>query len=109
MNANDRRLALELRIMRRYVKNLLAAGFSISVNDGETTTVRRSTNFREIIRAMRTTDEDYLYVYKPGEDERFGMLYFVYGNDPSEVVNDYSMSLDEAISEANAYAESWSD
>lgn len=92
---NRKRIAGEKTVVRRVVKDLLAAGYSITVNDGEEETVQRSTKFKEIVDALMTTDEDYLLVSKPGAKRSF--VRFVYGNDASEVICDHGVSLEEVL------------
>ena len=80
---------IEKKIAKKFVEDTLAKGFSISVNDGEETTVKRSTNRDEILGAMRTTDEDILLIHQ-GSDSHLGFVYFVYGNDGTDVISDYT-------------------
>lgn len=96
------RIKTEAKIARKTVEALLAAGYAVSVNDGEETTVDRSRNINEIMAAMFSTDEDYLYAHA---DSYIGMVYFVYGNDGYEVINDYSTSLEDVMAPINAYAD----
>jgi hypothetical protein len=84
---------IERRITAQAVTDLLAAGFTVSVFDGEETTVKKSSNKKAIVAALMTTDEDMLRAFNA--DGKFvGMVYFVYGNDGWDVVNDYSISLE---------------
>lgn len=102
---NERRLALELRIVRRIVKDALAAGYTVSVYDGEETTVKKSSKLGEIIKAVRTTDEDYL-VFRTADGTYVGKVFLVYGNEPYEVINDYSANeaTEALLAGANALA-----
>ena len=61
------RIAVEGKIARRAIRDLLKAGYHLSVYDGEEITVKRSTNPKALAAAMFTTDDDYLFVYRPGE------------------------------------------
>jgi hypothetical protein len=49
-------------IQRAIVKAALARELTLSVNDGEETTLKHSKSFHDVMRALRTTDEDYLYL-----------------------------------------------
>lgn len=91
------RINMERRIVRETVKLFLDEGFLISVNDGETTTVKKSRDKKEIMKAVMTTDEDYMYFYKPLEDMRFGWIYFVYGNDGYDVIADHTAGAFEEV------------
>jgi hypothetical protein len=100
---NENRLKLEMQILRKTVKVLLEAGFSLTVFDGEEDTVKQSTSFKEIVAALRTTDEDWLYTYRNGQKTSF--IYLVYGNDPWEVICDYGVSLDDILKPVFEYGE----
>jgi hypothetical protein len=100
-----RRIGVEQKIARHTVKTLLDAGFNISVFDSEEITLRHSTDAVTICNAMNTTDEDKLLVYRAGERERFGWVYFVYGNDGCDVISDYTTNLDPQMEAVMEYAE----
>lgn len=92
-------ISIETQIIKATIGALLAPGFELGVNDGEETTVSRSRNADEIFDAMKTTDEDYLYVYRVEPEgslmkPHMGWVRFIYGNDDTEVINDYSMNLE---------------
>jgi hypothetical protein len=99
------RVRIEQKIARYTVRTLLRAGFLLSVYDGEEITVIRSTDAATICNAMSTTDEDYLFVYRPTEQERFGWVRFVYGEYGYDVICDYTTNLDEQMETINKYAE----
>ena len=81
----------EARVARKLIRAALARELSISVNDGEETTVRRSRNYREIVDALATTGADYLTMFAPTGD-RVGTFTLIYGNDPSgdELIADHT-------------------
>ena len=74
---------------------LLAAGFSLTVFDGEEETVKQSTDKVAILGAMGTTEEDYLRVYFGSV--YWGMVRFVWGNEDWVAICDYSTRLEEAL------------
>lgn len=82
----------EARVARRLVRAALAAGYTISVNDGEEWTVKRSTREREILDALASTGEDMLRLRLPASGEAVGSFWLVYGNDPdgSELIADHT-------------------
>lgn len=84
-----RRIRTEGKIARKLVSELLARGFTVSVNDGEEWTVNRSTDKAEIIGALFSTDEDVIRGFRP-DGPTIGMAYLVYGNDGYDVINDYT-------------------
>jgi len=111
-NSND----VEKSIARRAIKELLAAGFALSVNDGEETTLKLSRRPRIIAEAMFSTDQDYLLVHKPLVDgdpnnnfdpDHFGWVRFIYGNDGWDVINDNTVNLEPYLVSTTAYAESF--
>ena len=59
-------ILLEKRVIRRTIREFLAHGYTLGVNDGEETTVENSADAKAIFAAMRTTDEDMLLVYADG-------------------------------------------
>ena len=69
-------------------------------------TVTRSTNSREILDAMMTTDEDFLLLHK---GEGSGWVRFVYGNSGWDVICDYTMDLETVMAGASALADTLSE
>ena len=93
MNLKNR-IALERRIVRSIVKNALAAGWTIAIDNGGDTYEYEGTNRARILESIMLTDDEHLYFFKPGEVRPFGWVYFVYGNDGWDVLNDYTCNLD---------------
>ena len=60
-------VSVEDQIITATIKALIGAGFLLSVDDGEETTVYRSNNRPVVFEAMKTTDEDYLLVFRKGD------------------------------------------
>lgn len=106
------RQELERRIVEQVIDSALQAGYQLSVDDGEEITVRRSVDRGTILAAMFTTDEDRLIFHKTdtkpfhGSD---GWVFFVYGNDGYDVVNDYTTNLEEVMTAANKLADDYAD
>lgn len=80
-------IAQEKTAAGRIIDRALAKGYLISVNDGEETTVKRSTKRREIMGALQSTDADYLII-RAADGSKIGTIYLVWGNSPDEVVCD---------------------
>lgn len=93
---------IERKIVGRLVTDLLAAGFSLSVNDGEEITVQKSTDADAIYAALSSTDQDYLYVHRPN-DKREPWIRLVWGNDCC-VISDYLTSLDTWVDPVQQFA-----
>lgn len=95
-----KRIAIEARIVKATVRSLLAAGYSLSVDDGgEEYAIKNSTSFKAIMDALLNTDEDRLIAAKDGK--RLGWVFFVYGNDGWDVINDYSIGLEPELTAVN--------
>lgn len=101
----EKRIAIEKRIAKKVVQDLLAQGYKITVYDGESCPISRSCNQKDILDAMFSVDEEYLFAYAQDEKKRTGSILFIYGNDGWDVIADYSISLEEALAGANALAD----
>lgn len=93
----------ESMIARRLISDAIKAGMTVSVHDGEEITVRLSSSVSDVLRAMRTVDEEHLLFYQGGN--RIGSVFFCYGNDGWDVINDYSTSLESVVAGANELAD----
>ncbi len=95
-------IELEYRIAKRVIMDALAAGYSLSVNDGEEYPVKRSTDAQAVFQALFSTDEDYLFLHKEGgkwclpddsEDDEthdvVGWVRLIWGN-VQDLISDYS-------------------
>jgi hypothetical protein len=87
----------ERKVARRLIKAAIAAGYSISVNDGEDWTVRRSVKLKAIEDALCTTGEDTLLLCAANPSKTVGWhgvgsFYLVFGNakDGSELLSDFT-------------------
>ena len=98
----------EARVARKLVRAAIAAGYSVSVNDGEEWTVKRSTSTKVIFDALATTGEDTIGISAADPSKTIGWhgagsFLLVYGNDPSgeEIIADHSDNeVCEALYEA---------
>jgi hypothetical protein len=81
----------EAKIARRLVKSILARGLTVSVYDGEETTLARSKDRAAILAAMGTTGCDTLTA-RNDSGARVASFMLVYGNaeDGSELIADHS-------------------
>lgn len=86
-----RRQRTEETIVLAAAVALIDAGYYLGVNDGEETTIHHSRDIAAIQKALFTTDEDYLYVYKlaTGGKRPDSWVRCVYGNDGYDVISDY--------------------
>lgn len=90
---NDPKTATERGIVRTLIRVLIDAGYEITVDNGEDDLV--STSKTEIFDYLCQTDNDTLSLYKAGETPK--IVWLVWGNDPWEVVADYSESLEDLL------------
>jgi len=81
----------EARIVRKLVKAILARGLTVSVYDGEETTLARSKDRTVILTAVGTTGSDTLTA-RNDSGARVASFMLVYGNaeDGSELIADHS-------------------
>jgi len=95
---------IDKKIVNFCVKSLLQQGCVLSVDDhdDEALAVDSSTEASEIVDAMLAVDEVHLIVKLP--DGKKGWAFFVYGNDGYDVINDYTLNLEEVLKPTNDYA-----
>lgn len=86
-----RRMELERRMASALVKECLRRGFSLTVNNGEDSTVVKSTSYRAVMDALWQTDEEYLMLHD-ATGKKHGWFFLVYGNDGWDLISDYSMN-----------------
>ncbi len=111
MNIEQRR-KIERAIAERFIRDALAAGYRVAVDNGEEE-FRPYAQADPVLKEMFTVDEEHLRLYKPitnGIGEAFaGSVYFVYGNDGWDVICDYSPNLTEVLAGASALADRYAD
>ena len=100
-----RRIAVERRIVTALIDHALAAGYELSVVDGEGQR-RWTTDRAVVIDNIMETDEDRLYLRKDGHT---ACVLLVYGNEGWDVICDYNTSLEALLEPINTRAESLED
>jgi len=100
------RIKCERRIVERVVDDALKAGYSVTVNDGEEDVLFASLDKVAILKSMFSTDEDRLYFHTKSGKASFGWVYFIYGNDGPDVINDWTdnEATNKLLMGANALA-----
>jgi hypothetical protein len=102
---HKRVLRMDRMIVRKVVIDALAAGYTLSVNDGgDELAIKNSTSRKAVMAALINTDEDYLIFRRPGV-KGHGWVRFIYGESGWDVICDYSTDLDDVLAGANALAE----
>lgn len=84
-----KRIRIEGRIASALVAAILSQGLTISVNDGEEWSVKRSTDRATIFAELFATDQDTI-VARNAEGAKLGWFMLIYGNDGYDVISDYS-------------------
>lgn len=95
---------VERRILAVAIRDILAAGNTLSVYDGAAFTVRQSRDPEAIMGALFTTDEDQLHI-RNADSRYLGFVSLVHGNDGWDVIADNSVSLEPLLVEANRLAD----
>jgi hypothetical protein len=83
------RIGKEKRIASMLVREALRRGFMLSVYDCEEWTVIKSRDYREVMSALFTTDDDRILL-RDSEGKSHGHFWLVYGNCGYDVICDYS-------------------
>lgn len=108
-----RRILVERAIVRRAVRDILAAddgAYCISVYDGEEYPVKRSRDLDKIMSNIGQCDEETIIVRHFNQDGttggQLGCIYLVYGNGGWDVIADHTDSplMHELLQEANRLA-----
>jgi hypothetical protein len=101
------RIAIERRIVRSLVNELISNGCSLRVDDGDEIHPITSTA-KTALKQLMNTDQDRLYVYAPvdGNSRYIGEVFLVYGNDGWDVMSDWSLNLEKRAPNTFALAES---
>jgi hypothetical protein len=98
-----KRIKTERRIARAVVKDLTRAGWFLAIHDGGAQTIKPTQDRAAVLRAMFTTDEDYILAFQSADARRHsGMVRFVYGNDGWDVISDYTCALESDMRAALA-------
>jgi hypothetical protein len=101
-----RRQSVERRVIRAFVRQALRAGHWLRVHNGECFECVRTDRESVVMAALMTTDEDHIFVYAHEHAAgRSGWVFLVYGNDGWDVINDYTLSIESLMSDADALAD----
>jgi hypothetical protein len=101
----EQRQNIERRIVRAFVRQALAAGYYLVIDNGGDNDERITvTNEEQAMAQVMATDNERIYVYANAQDSRRstpittrteGCVWFVYGNTGWDVIADYSVWLEE--------------
>lgn len=113
------RQEVEHKIIRAALLSIVSAGYFVTADNGEEDVIENRTDVDVIMRAMFTTDDEWLHisildtsvpldgpVREPKERYKvIGWVYLVYGNDGYDVINDYTTNLEQLLQDANDIGE----
>jgi hypothetical protein len=97
---------VERKIATAVITAAIAAGYSITVDDGDDDVIVRSKDIEAILASMFSTGQDTLYMYQ--QDRCFGWVLFIYGWGGWDVINDYTTNLEPIMGEAKAISDHYS-
>lgn len=101
------RQMVEREIATALVDSALAAGYTVTVFNGEEDVLKQSSSQTDILAAMFSTDDDRLFLWRDGQ--QVGWVLFIYGNDGPDVISDYTTNLEHIMAEANLVSAKYSD
>jgi hypothetical protein len=96
---------IEQRIVGRMVRDMLEAGYTLTIwNGGDEAELERSTDEAKIFATLAASDQDEIEAFHPSSKHRAGWVRLVWGNDCS-VISDYTTNFEAVLSGANALAD----
>lgn len=101
MNVTTRQ-RIERKIIRRIVVDAILHGYAVSVSNGEELVQGYTRDVQAVMRAIMTTDDDTLFFHRGGDR---GWVRLVYGNDGTDVIQDYSCKIAHVVAGAEALAD----
>jgi hypothetical protein len=98
---------VERIIARRVLLDLIAAGYSINIDNGGDTEELSSPSIKikEILAVMFATDNEDIIVYNG--PKFIGWVRLIYGNDGYDTVSDYTVNLEKVLRGANKLADKY--
>lgn len=87
------RALVEMAIVRKLVTDLIAAGYTVTVDDGDDEPVKDSADVEAIMDAAFAVDECLLLVYKTASLKAFASVTLIFGNSGWDVISDHTTNL----------------
>lgn len=94
----------ENQVIRLAAQAILARGDQLAVHNGEDWSQRPTDDVDTVLASLRETDSDVLHVCRDGRRTGSYVL-LVYGNDPCEILADWTIDLEEVLAPAVAHAD----
>lgn len=93
-------LSLGRLVVSHLLRDVFAAGHSVSLYNGDEFTVKHSRDMSEVLGALCTVDEERLYIFD-STGKRLGWVFLVHGNSGHDVIADYHTALEPLMAGAN--------
>ena len=87
---------IERKIILKTIFELLENGYSIGVHDEDEEVQKYTKDHNIILKEMFATGEDFLVVFNK-KGVAVGWIRFIYGNEPYNVINDYTTNLEKTM------------
>ncbi len=95
----------ENEVIEIAARSIVDAGNQVGVHNGEDWSVGPTDDVQLVLESLRQTDSDVLHVFRDGRDTG-SYLFLVYGNEPYEVLADWTLDVDALLQPAVEAAES---
>lgn len=102
-----KRQAAKWAVVSAFVRTALRAGHTLGVYDGEEVVLKHTSNYKAVMAAIMSTDDDYIFVYSVGATSgpRMGWVRLIYGNDGPDVISDYTTNLEHLMGKSEEVAD----
>ena len=94
----------ENQIIEVAVENFVKSGHLVSVHNGEDLSCPPTDDVARILGSLRATDSDQLLLHRDGR-QTSSYLLLVYGNEPYEVMADWTLDVEDMVAPAARLAE----
>ena len=81
--------------VQQVYRTLIKNGYTVEVQDGDGNRFKDLKTEAEVIANVMSCDDGYFIAYHTGQ--RIGFIWFVFGNEPYEVIADHSVSLSHVL------------
>jgi hypothetical protein len=95
---------VEEKVLRKCIEELLSHGFHLSIHNGEEQVNAPCREAGAIFSDLFSTDEERIFVYKPGSALPWAWIFLVHGNDGHDVICDYLIKIEPYIQETEDFA-----
>lgn len=82
----------EKKYLREVILRAIADGCLVTVDDGEDNPIALSRDVEAVLTNLGHCEEEYLLLHNNIGRNHVGTIFIVYGNEPDEVISNYSWS-----------------